>query len=64
VNVVDPIVRLKSCPLGLKSHGAKLCPLHRKLDDALAATERAFCESTLADLVRVRARKPLCEIAV
>jgi Rrf2 family transcriptional regulator, nitric oxide-sensitive transcriptional repressor len=64
VNVVDPIVRLKTCPLGLTSHGTKLCPLHRKMDDALAAMEAAFCSSTLADLVNVRQRRPLCEIAV
>jgi Rrf2 family transcriptional regulator, nitric oxide-sensitive transcriptional repressor len=64
VNIVDPIVRLRTCPLGLKSHGAQLCPLHRKMDDALATIERAFGSSTLADLVNVRERRPLCEIAV
>lgn len=64
VNVVDPIVRIKTCPLGLRSHGTRLCPLHRKMDDALATIEKAFCSSTLADLVNVRASKPLCEIAV
>jgi len=64
VNVVDPIVRLKTCPLGISSHGSKLCPLHRKMDDALATIEQAFCSSTLADLVNVRERKPLCEITV
>src|SRR4051812_5164973 len=33
VNAVEPIERIKSCPLGLKSHGVRLCPLHRRLDD-------------------------------
>jgi Rrf2 family protein len=27
VNAVDPIQRIRICPLGLKSHGARLCPL-------------------------------------
>jgi Rrf2 family protein len=61
VNVVDPIVRLKSCPLGLASHGRKLCPLHRKMDDALAVIEAAFCDTNLADLARSGDRHPLCE---
>lgn len=64
VNVVDPIVRLKTCPLGIRSHGTALCPLHRQMDDALASIEKAFGSSTLADLVNVRERRPLCEIAV
>src|SRR4051812_23757571 len=35
VNAVEPIGRIRQCPLGLKSHGVHLCPLHRRLDDAL-----------------------------
>lgn len=64
VNIVEPIVRLKTCPLGLKSHGTNLCPLHRKMDDALATMEAAFCSTTLAQLVGAPSRKPLCEITV
>ena len=33
VNAVDPIQRIKTCPLGLKTHGVRLCPLHRRMDD-------------------------------
>jgi Rrf2 family protein len=62
VQAVDPIQRIRSCPLGIKSHGAKLCPLHRRLDDALALVEKAFRESTVGDLVREpSSSKPLCE---
>ena len=64
VNLVEPIVRLKTCPLGLKSHGVHLCPLHRKMDDALATIEAAFSSTTLAQLVGSPSRKPLCEITV
>ena len=38
VNAVEPIGRIKTCPLGLSSHGVNLCPLHRRLDAALAAS--------------------------
>ncbi|MFO0904950.1 MAG: Rrf2 family transcriptional regulator [Pirellulales bacterium] len=59
VNAVDPMQRFESCPLGL--HGIHLCPLHRKLDDAAQAVERAFGDTTIADLLNVpRQRRPLC----
>jgi Rrf2 family protein len=62
IEAVDPIQRIRTCPLGLKAHGAKLCPLHRRLDDALALVESAFRESTVGDLLREPSKsKPLCE---
>lgn len=51
INAVDPIRRIDACPLKLREHNKKLCPLHRKLDDAIAQVERAFATSTVADLV-------------
>ncbi len=63
VNAVDPIRRIRECPLGLQAHGVNLCPLHHKLDEAIAMIERAFGETTLADLLHVPGRvKPLCDI--
>ena len=62
IEAVDPIQRIRTCPLGLKAHGSKLCPLHRRLDDALALVENAFRESTLGDLLREPSKsKPLCD---
>ena len=59
VNAVDPMQRFESCPLGL--HGINLCPLHRKLDDAAQAVEKAFGDTTIADLLNVPSqRRPLC----
>src|SRR5215218_1074463 len=29
VNAVDAMRRIETCPLGLKSHGRVLCPIHR-----------------------------------
>ncbi|MCG3181794.1 MAG: HTH-type transcriptional repressor NsrR [Phycisphaerae bacterium] len=62
VNAVDPIKRIHSCPLGLDSHGAHLCALHRRLDDAAESVEQAFAESTIAELLAKPTRShPLCE---
>jgi Rrf2 family protein len=51
VNCIDPIQRIKRCPLNRPEHRHKLCPLHRKLDAAIAATERAFADTSLAELI-------------
>ena len=51
IQAVDPIRRITTCPLGLESHGANLCPLHRRLDDAFLQVEQAFRQSTIADLL-------------
>jgi Rrf2 family protein len=64
VEAVDPIRRIRSCPLGLPGH-MTLCPLHRRLDDALALVEKALKESTIAELLREPSPKkgipvPLC----
>jgi Rrf2 family transcriptional regulator, nitric oxide-sensitive transcriptional repressor len=50
VNAVDPIRRIRSCPLHLQAHSTRMCPLHRKLDDALALVEEAFSSTTIASL--------------
>ena len=62
VNAVEPLRRIATCPLGLQSHGTRLCPLHRKLDNAYAAVEASFAETTLADIVATphHGSKPLC----
>jgi len=57
VAAVDPLKRIKTCPLGLKSHGENLCPLHRKLDDAVRSVEEAFASTTIESLVG----KSFCE---
>ena len=62
VDAVDPIHRIKECPLGLASHGTNLCPLHHKLDAALASMEKAFRDTTLADvLAEPTTSIPLCD---
>lgn len=53
VQAVDPIERIHTCPLGLESHGTNLCPLHRRLDDAMALIEKQFAMTTLTELLEV-----------
>lgn len=63
VNAVDPLQRIKTCPLGLKTHGVRLCPLHRRMDDALATVEAAFAGTTLAEVLAEPTHSPpLCEV--
>ncbi|WP_169976853.1 RrF2 family transcriptional regulator [Tautonia rosea] len=62
VNAVDPLRRIRTCPLGLASHGEHLCPLHRRLDNALASVEEAFRKTTLAEvLADPNPSVPLCD---
>lgn len=50
VNAVDPIRRITTCPLGNPAH-LRLCPLHARLDRAIAHVEREFAETSLADIL-------------
>lgn len=66
VQAVDPLRRIEHCPLGIVSHQA-LCPLHRRLDSAVALVEKMLGASTIAELLaepkRGKGPKPLCSIA-
>jgi Rrf2 family nitric oxide-sensitive transcriptional repressor len=63
IQSVDPIHRIKSCPLNLKTHGVNLCPLHKRLDQAIASVEKAFKDSTLAEVAtEPTGSKPLCDL--
>ena len=62
VNAVDPIRRIETCPLELKSHGVRLCPLHKRLDQAHALVEEAFRSTTLAEILSEPSEStPLCD---
>ena len=62
VDAVDPIKRIRECPLDLKSHQGNLCPLHSKLDDALAMVEEAFRSTRVSEVLAEPGRStPLCE---
>ena len=62
VNAVAPLERIRECPLGLQTH-TSLCPLHKELDRAYAATEKAFAGVTLEQLLKSRDKiVALCEV--
>src|SRR5262245_24900500 len=62
VQAVDPVQRIRTCPLGLAAHGVRLCPLHKRLDDALALVEDAFRSTTLAEILAEPTESvPLCD---
>lgn len=62
LNAVDPIQRIRTCPLGLNAHGTVLCALHKRLDDATAIIEQTFADTTIAEiLARPTASIPLYE---
>jgi Rrf2 family protein len=62
VNAVDPVRRIEKCPLGLRSHHSALCPLHRRLDEAAEAVERAFAATTIAEILEDPSSiRALCE---
>jgi len=51
MEVVNPIRRIEHCPLDLEGHSSQLCPLHRRLDQAMAMVQEAFAQTTLAELL-------------
>lgn len=62
VEAVEPIKRIHECPLGIGSHDTNLCPLHRRLDNALAYVEQTFRETSVAELLGAPGSvTPLCE---
>lgn len=58
LEAVGPLQRIQSCPLDLETHSSGLCPLHRRLDEAMAQVQEAFAATTLADLLSEENRCP------
>jgi Rrf2 family nitric oxide-sensitive transcriptional repressor len=50
-NSVNPIQRIRSCPLDLEGHKSDLCPLHSRLDQAMAMVEKAFASTSLSEIL-------------
>jgi Rrf2 family protein len=62
VNAVDPLQRIRTCPLDLASHGVRLCPLHKRVDNALVLVEDAFRATTLQEVIDEPSESvPLCD---
>lgn len=63
VQCVDPLQRIRSCPLELSSHRKRLCSLHAKMDSALESIETVFRTTTLTELMNSpNPSVPLCNV--
>lgn len=51
LNAVSPYKRIEACPLDLEGHSSDLCPLHNRLDQAMAMVQRAFEGTSLAEIL-------------
>jgi Rrf2 family nitric oxide-sensitive transcriptional repressor len=51
VSVIDPLPRIRRCPLGLKAHCKQLCPLHECLDSTYALIEKTMSKSMISDFL-------------
>ena len=55
VNAVEPIERIRTCPLKLKTHGVRLCPLHKRVDAALGMVDiRVHCKPSALRFIQER----------
>ena len=65
VTAVEPMQRIKSCPLDLQQHGTSLCPLHSRLDNAMADLEVVFRQTTLEEILKQKGSPmPLCDTTI
>lgn len=63
VNAVDPIQTIDSCPLNLEAHGNGLCALHKRLNDTIVLTQKAFQESSVHEFLNCPDRDlSLCKV--
>ena len=51
VNAVDSVQRITGCPLHLTAHRDHLCPMHQRLDDAMALIEEQFRATKIVELL-------------
>ena len=61
VNVIDPLERISSCPLGREAHQDGLCPLHSRLDEVVAILIDSLGQMTLESVVNGRQGPSLCQ---
>ena len=61
INAVDPLKRIHRCPMDQIQEVDALCALHQRIDDAMAALEKAFADTTVEELLcNSEKRYPLC----
>jgi len=62
ISAVDPLPRVRLCPLHIDGHAVHLCSLHKRLDQAFARVEDAFAKSSISELLQESVNSmPLCD---
>lgn len=63
IRAVDPIQRIRRCPLQIDEHARQLCALHARLDQVMAEAETSFRDTTIGALIAdCDACTPLCKV--
>ena len=62
INAIDSLERINTCPLQLDTHVMALCPIHRKIDDAMGMIEASFRELTIEQVVLSVSAVPTCNV--
>lgn len=61
VQAVDPLRRIRTCPMNFEAHSGELCPLHQRIDDTIAMIEKTFGACTISHLIESsNGSSPLC----
>jgi Rrf2 family transcriptional regulator, nitric oxide-sensitive transcriptional repressor len=62
ISAVDPLPRVRICPLHIEGHALHLCALHKRVDQAFSRVEDAFAKTTVTELLQDTVNsKPLCD---
>ena len=62
ISAVDPLPRVRLCPLNIEGHAVRMCSLHKRIDQAFARVEDAFAKSSISELLADALNStPLCD---
>jgi Rrf2 family protein len=61
INAIEPLPRVKECPIGGAPARGTLCRLHRCIDDVLAQAQESLERTTLASVLDPGGADGLCE---
>ncbi len=63
VEAIEPLPRIRTCPLNIEHPQGRLCSLHKMLDDAMSQVEAGFARVTIGELINFAENNTvLCEI--
>jgi len=60
VNAIEPVERIRTCPLGRREHRGRLCPLHSRLDELIVSLLESLEDLSLDAVAHGGKGPPLC----